>query len=206
MKRSILILAALLFSCAGALGRSTSFPLTMDIRRLCFLAERYHAEVGVYPESWAEVEGRFGPIKTLNGLDHLERFAFMREKVAVPYPTDGHILFISREPFRPPATRDYPVFQGYYKTVGPLGYTAAIAYGDEIDLRHISPQRAAQLFEQAGVSLPAPSGLGLYPHERAHRSKVIAWWIGLAVVGGLIIRALFKRWKDRSGENARPVA
>ena len=186
MKRHILMLAALFLSCTTALGRSTSFQLTTEIRMLGWWVERYHAEEGVYPESWAEVEGRFGPIKSRSGLDHLERFAFVPETVSVPYPTDGRIIFISREPFRPPVMREFPFFYG----LGDRVYFAAVGQGDKVYLQHISPLRAAQFFEKAGVSLPAPSGFGLYPHERAHRAKMIAWWAGLVVAGVLIIRAI----------------
>lgn len=197
MKRPILTLAALLLSCTTALGRSTSFPLMTEIQMLGRLVGRYHAEEGVYPESWAEVEGRFGLIKSRSGLDHFERFAFVPEVVPVPYPTDARIIFISREPFRPPTTREFPLFYGHYKTVGARGYMAAIADGDEVFLQHISPQRAAQLFGKAGVSLPAPSGFGLYPHERAHRAKMIMWWVVLVVLIVLMVRAVLKRKSRR---------
>ncbi len=163
----------------------------------------YHEEKGVYPESWAEVEGRFGQMKSRCGLDHHQRFAFVEETVSVPYPTDARIIFISREPFRPPATRDFPVFHGWYKTLGPKGYMVAVADGDEVNLQHISPQRAAQLFENAGVSLPAPSGLGLYPHERVHRAKVIVWWVVLLGACVLMVRAVLRRRRNRRGEVAQ---
>lgn len=203
MKRHLLTLVGLFLGCTTALGRSTSFPLMTEIQMLGRLVGRYHAEEGVYPESWAEVDGRFGLIKTRSGLDHFERFAFVPEVVPVPCPTDARIIFISREPFRPPATRDFPVFHGYYKTVGVRGYMAAVADGDEVFLQHISPQRVAQLFEKAGVSLPAPSGFGLYPHERAHRAKMIVCWVVLLVVIGLMVRTLLKRRKARRSEEAR---
>lgn len=197
MKRPILTIAAMLLGGPMASGRSVNFPLITEIRMLGRWVGRYHAEVGVYPESWAEVEGRFGTMKSQCGLDHLKRFAFVPEIVSVPYPADARIIFISREPFRPPATRDFPIFQGYYKTVGTLGYMAAIADGDEVYLQQISPQRAAQLFEKAGVSLPEPSGLGLYPHERAHRAKMIVWWVVLGAVSVLMVRAVVRRLADR---------
>lgn len=202
MKRHLLTLAAMFLGCTPAFGRSTSFPLMTEIQMLGRLVGRYHAEVGVYPESWAEVERRFGLLKSRSGLDHFERFAFVPEVVPVPYPTDARIIFISREPFRPPTTRDFPLFYGHYKTVGARGYMAAIADGDEVFLQHISPQRAAQLFEKAGVSLPAPSGFGLYPHERAHRAKMIVCWVVLLVLGILMVRAVVRRWKARCIESA----
>ena len=203
MKRHILTIAALFLSCTTALGRSTNFPLMTEIQMLGRLVGRYHAEEGVYPESWAEVEGRFGLLKSRSGLDHFERFAFVPEVVPVPYPTDARIIFISREPFRPPTTRDFPLFYGHYKTVGARGYLAAIADGDEVFLQHISPQRAAQLFKNAGVDLPAPSGFGLYPHERAHRARSIVIWFGLAGACVLIYRAIAERRKARRSEQAR---
>ena len=161
--------------------------------------ERYHAEKGVYPESWAEVESRFGPIKSRSGLDHLERFTFVPETVSVPYPPDGRIIFISREPFRPPVMREFPFFSG----LGDRVYFAAVGQGDEVHLQHISPLRAAQFFEKAGVNLPAPSGLGLYRHERAHRSEVIVRWVGLVVLCGFMVRAVLRRRKARRGGDAR---
>lgn len=198
MKRHILTIAALLLSCPFASGRVTAFPLTTEIRMLARQVQWYHEEKGVYPESWAEVESHFGPMKSRAGFDPAKRLVFVTENVrASAYMTESRIIFISREPFRPPATRDFPVFHGYYKTVGVRGYMAAIADGGEVYLQHISPQYAAQLFENAGVDLPAPSGLGLYPHERAHRAKMIVWWVVLVVVIVLMVRAVLRRKSRR---------
>lgn len=203
MKRHILTLAVLLLSCPFASGRVTAFPLTTEIQILARQVQWYHEAKGVYPESWAELESHFGPMKSRAGFDPAKRFAFVPEIVpASAYATESRIIFISREPFRPPTMREYPMIQGAYQTVGKRVYVAAVQKGDSVDLQQLYPEYAAQLFGNAGVDLPGPSGLGLYPHERAHRAKVIAWWGGLGVVGGLVIRALFKRWKDRSGEDA----
>ena len=95
------------------------------------------------------------------------------------------------------------VRKSWSKTVGPRGYLVAVAEGDKVDLQHISPLRAAQLFEKAGVDLPEPSGLGLYPHERAHRAKVIAWWVVLLVACVLMVRAVLRRMQARRSEEAR---
>ena len=70
-------------------------------------------------------------------------------------------------------------------------------------VRKITQEQAARVFKDAGVELPAPSGLGLYPHERAHRSEVIVRWVGLVVLGGFMVRAVLRRRKARRGEEAR---
>lgn len=204
MKRHILMLAAVLLGCPFASGRVTAFPLTTEIQMLARQVQWYHEEKGVYPQSWAEVESRFGRMKSRAGFDHAKRFAFVPENVpASAYPTESRIIFISREPFRPPATREYPIIQGAYQTVGKRVYVAAVQKGDIVDLQQLYPEYAAQLFEKAGVDLPAPSGLGLYPHERAHRAKMIVWWVVLVVVSVLMVRAVLRRRKVRRGEEVR---
>lgn len=204
MKRHILMLAAVLLGCPFASGRVTAFPLTTEIQMLARQVQWYHEEKGVYPQSWAEVESRFGRMKSRAGFDHAKRFAFVPENVpASAYPTESRIIFISREPFRPPATREYPIIQGAYQTVGKRVYVAAVQKGDSVDLQQLYPEYAAQLFEKAGVDLPAPSGLGLYPHERAHRAKMIVWWVVLVVVSVLMVRAVLRRRKVRRGEEVR---
>ena len=99
--------------------------------------------------------------------------------------------------------REYPIIQGAYQTVGKRVYVAAVQKGDSVDLQQLYPEYAAQLFEKAGVDLPAPSGLGLYPHERAHRAKMIVVWVGSMVAGVLIVRAFLRRRKARPIEDAR---
>ncbi len=164
----------------------------------------YHEEKGVYPQSWAELESRFGRMKSRAGFDPAKRFAFVPEIVpASAYATESRIIFISREPFRPPEMREYPMIQGAYQTVGKRVYVAAVQKGDSVDLQQLYPEYAAQLFGNAGVDLPAPSGLGLYPHERAHRAKMIVWWVVLVVVSVLMIRAVLRRRKARRGEEVR---
>ena len=204
MKRHMLMLAVMLLSSPFALGRVTAFPLTTEIQILARQVQWYHEDKGVYPQSWAEVESHFGPMKSRAGFDHAKRFAFVPENVpASAYTTESRIIFISREPFCPPAMREYPIIQGAYQTVGKRVYVAAVQKGDSVDLQQLNPEYAAQLFEKAGVGLPAPSGLGLYPHERAHRAKMIVWWAGLAVLCFLIVRAVLRRRKARRREEAR---
>ena len=87
--------------------------------------------------------------------------------------------------------------------MGDRVYVAAVQHGDSVYLRQIPPERAAQIFKDAGVAMPSPSGLGLYPHERVHRVEVIVRWVGLVVVCGLIVRAVLRRRKARRGEEAR---
>lgn len=204
MKRHILMLAVMLLSSPFASGRVTAFPLTTEIQILARQVQWYHEEKGVYPQSWAEVESRFGHLKSRAGFDPAKRLVFVTENVpASAYATESRIIFISREPFCPPAMREYPLIQGAYQTVGKRVYVAAVQKGDSVDLQELDPEYAALLFRNAGVDLPAPSGLGLYPHERAHRAKMIVWWVVLVVLIVLMVRALLTRRKARRSEAAR---
>lgn len=205
MKRPILTLAALFLGCTFASGRSKSFAETQGIVQLGRLAQMYHRKEGVYPKTWAEFESRMGPSdKFCHSFDPKERLVFVTADVFVPaYPTKERIILISREPFRPPTEGYIRLIGVWYKTLGDRVYVAAVQQGDDVFVRKITPEQAARVFKDAGVDLPAPSGLGLYPHERAHRSEVIVRWVGLVVMGAFMVRAVLKRRKARRGEEAR---
>jgi hypothetical protein len=205
MRRYILMLAAMLLSCSFASGRSKSFAETQGIVQLGRFAQIYHRREGVYPKTWAEFESRMGSSdKICTAFDPKERLVFVTADVFVPaYPTKERIILISREPFRPPTEGYIPLIGVWYKTLGDRVYVAAVQQGDDVFVRKITPERAAQIFKEAGVALPAPSGLGLYRHERAHRSEVIVRWVGLVVYGVLIVRAVLRRRKARRGGGAR---
>lgn len=205
MKRPILTLAALFLVCPFAWGRTTNFNETHGIYQLGRLAQMYHRKEGVYPKTWAEFESRMGPSdKFCHIFDPKERLVFVPSEVLIPaYPTKERIILISREPFRPPTWGYFPLIGIEYKTLGDRVYVAAVQQGDYLFVRKIPPEQAARVFKDAGVELPAPSGLGLYPHERAHRSEVIVRWVGLVVLGGFMVRAVLKRRKARRGGDAR---
>lgn len=207
MKHPILTLAALFLGCTFASGRSKSFTETHGIVQLGRLAQMYHRKEGVYPKTWAEFESRMGPSdKFCHSFDPKERLVFVTADVFVPaYPTKERIILISREPFRPPTEGQLPLLGTWYKTLGDRVYVAAVQQGDDVFVRKIPPERAAQIFNDAGVDLPAPSGLGLYRHERAHRAEVIVRWVGLVVACGMIVRAVLRRRKTRLAEEV-PVA
>ena len=142
--------------------------------------------------------------KICTAFDPKERLVFVTAEVFVPaYPTKERIILISREPFRPPTEGYSPLIGVWYKTLGDRVYVAAVQQGDNVFVREIMPERAAQIFKEAGVDLPAPSGLGLYRHERAHRSEVIVRWVGLVVLCGFMVRAVLRRRKARRGGDAR---
>lgn len=205
MKRPILTLAALFLSCPFAWGRTTYFNETQGIVQLGRLAQMYHRKEGVYPKTWAEFESRMGPSdKICTAFDPKERLVFVTADVFLPaYPTRERIILISREPFRPPTEGYIPLVGVWYKTLGDRVYVAAVEQGDEVFVQKITPEHAARVFKDAGVELPTPSGLGLYPHERAHRSEVIVRWVGLVVLGGFMVRAVLRRRKARRIEDAR---
>lgn len=205
MKRPILTLAALFLGCNFASGRSKSFAETQGIVQLGRLAQMYHSKEGVYPKTWAEFESRMGPSdKFCHSFDPKERLVFVPSEVLIPaYPTKERIILISREPFRPPTEGYIPLIGVWYKTLGDRVYVAAVQQGDDVFVRKITPEQAARVFKDAGVELPAPSGLGLYRHERAHRGEVIVRWVGLVVLGGFMVWAVLRRRKTRRGEEAR---
>ena len=205
MKSHILTLAALLLSGPFASGRSKSFAETQGIYQLGRYLQMYHREEGVYPKTWEEFESRMGPSSRFcQAFDPKERLVFVTADVFVPaYPTKERIILISREPFRPPTEGYIPLIGVWYKTLGDRVYFAAVQQGDDVFVRKITPERAARIFKDAGVALPAPSGLGLYRHERAHRTEVIVRWVVLVVYGVLIVRAVLRRRKARRGEDAR---
>lgn len=205
MKRHILMLAVLFLSCPFASARSKSFAETQGILQLGRLSQMYHRKEGFYPKTWAEFDSRMGSSdKICTAFVPKERLAFVTADVFVPaYPTKERIILISREPFRPPTEGYIPLIGVWYKTLGDRAYVAAVQQGDDVFVRKITPERASQIFKDAGVALPAPSGLGLYRHERAHRAEVIVRWVGLLVVCVLMVRAVLRRRKNRRRGVAR---
>lgn len=180
MKTRSLILATLLASVVTASGRSHKFALTTDIGNLGRFTKMYHDQRGAYPTTWGQFEELFGPTRKLGGVvDPHQRFVFLGSPVFLPaYPREERILLISREPFRLPEEGYLPVLDMWYNTVGDSVYVAAVQQGDNVFIREITPERASKAFGAAGAELPEPSGLGLYPHELAHRAKIIALWLG----------------------------
>jgi hypothetical protein len=174
--------------------------LMTDISTLGRFTKLYHDERGIYPTTWQQFEELFGESRKLGGVvDPHQRFVFVGSPVFLPaYPTEERILLISREPFRPPTEEMVPVLGIYYKTVGDRVYVAAVQQGDNVFLRKITPERASKVFGEAGAELPEPSGLGLYPHEQAHREQIIALWLGAAVTCALVSWKLMGRKKRPS--------
>jgi hypothetical protein len=203
MKTRSLILATLLASVVAASGRSHSFALMRDISNLGRFTKMYHDQRGTYPTTWSQFEELFGATGKLGGVvDPRERFVFVGPQVLLQaYPTEERILLISREPFRPPTEEMIPVVGIYYKTVGDRVYVAAVQQGENVFVRKITPERAAKIFGEAGAKLPEPSGLGTYPHERAHDTQIIALWLGasaacFAGIGVIVVR---KKRRSESG-------
>ncbi len=195
-----LILTILLASVGAAAARSVRFALMTDILNLGRSAQIYHEETGAYPATWQQFEERFGPARKIGGIaEPQERFAFVGTPVYLHGdPSKERILLISREPFRPPTEGRIPVLGIYYTTVAESVYVAVVQQGDGVFIREISPERALMAFAQAGAKLPEQSGLGLYPHERAHRAQTISLGIVACAGCALGIWAIIVRKKRRS--------
>lgn len=197
---------ALIATVVAALGRSVKFPLMTEIHALGLYTKMYHDEFGTYPTTWQEFEEYFGPTRKLGGvLDSHERFAFVTAPVFLrAYPTDERILLISREPFRPPTEEMVPFLDMYYRTVGERVYVAVVQQGDNVFVRRMKSEWALKVFGEAGAELPQPSGLGLYPHERAHRAQTVALWLGVSAGCIACVWVIAVRKKRRTEKTLSP--
>ncbi len=86
----------------------------------------------------------------------------------------------------------------WYNTVGDRVYVAVVQQGDNVFIHKITPERASKAFGEAGAELPEPSGLGLYPHELAHRTRIIALWLGAVLTSAVAFWKLVIRKKRPS--------
>lgn len=192
------ILAGVFLIACGTVGATTrKAPLTTEIVELGHVIQVYYEHEGRWPQSWDELEKVSpGLDARYSGLNPTKRMALVTPPIELPGRNPGMAVAISRDAFRPKGWRARPIIGGESAYLEDPSYAVAVIRGTGVELVRLSPTTANSIFDKAGTALPAPSGLGEFPHEKEFSTRRVLNWT-LAIAFGTWLIWKFTRSRKR---------
>lgn len=183
-------------------------PITTELASVGQILRLYESERGRFPETWEEFD-EFAPgyRQKLTSSNFMKRFVLLEEPVELPLRYKGpmRILVISREPFRRKSFGPLLPWVGRSWSLAEPAYTAIVLNKGGTFIERLTVEATRSAFRDAGVDMPEPSGLGLYPHEREYRIRQGVYSVTVLVLVLWIMVRLRRWWRDRSNVGKAPV-
>ncbi len=199
----ILRLISVLLIVSGSAGATTrKVPLVNEIVGLGRIIQLYHEHEGRYPQSWNELENTSPGLDTMYPqLNPTKRMALVTPPVVLPTRYAGMAVAISRDAFRPMGWEDRPIIGGVYEYLKDPSYAVAIIKDNGgVSLVRLSPTTAKSVFDNAGSAMPAPSGLGAFPHEKRVMERRAFTWVAVVGIASWLLWLLIRRLKNQRSE------